>query len=151
MRAAVWTFVVALVIAIAALAYNFIQDAGTREKIRVVERTVDPCKRPKSEACQRRIRLVLKELVRRHPKVLKELGLKAPETVSQPRPKLYPGGGGADNPPSGGGPTGRVPAPRPGQPAPPPPNPPPEPDPKPLLDLEPPAVCVGDLVRINCD
>jgi hypothetical protein len=154
MKGAVWTFVIVLVLSAGALAYNFSEDNETRERVRVVERrvTVDPCKRPRSESCQRRIRLVLRELVRRHPKVLKELGLK-PRTVMVPQAPgaSAPEGGGSGSPPQGGGPIGRVP-PRGDDPPAPPKDPTPDPPPRPGVGLEAPVpvqVC-GDLVRVNC-
>jgi hypothetical protein len=151
----VWTFVVVLVLSAAALAYNFSRDADTRDRIKVVERrvTVDPCKKPRSVSCQRRIRLVLRELVRRHPKALRELGLTVrrglPSTAGSP---VSAGeGGGAGTPPSGGGPIGRVPSPG-GPPSPPTPSPG-QPDAPPqgvALDAPVPVRVCGDLLRVNC-
>jgi hypothetical protein len=151
LRGAVWTFVVALVVAAGALAYNFAEDNETRERVKVVERrvTVDPCKRPRSVSCQRRIRLVLRELVRRHPRVLRELGL-SPRTVTVPDGAS--GGGGAGTPPSGGGPIGRVP-PRGDDPPEPPTASPDLPDGPPrgvALEAPVPVQVCGDLLRVNC-
>jgi hypothetical protein len=155
----VWTFVIALVLAAAALAYNFSEDNKTRDRVRVVEReTVDPCKRPRSDSCQRRIALVLRELVKRHPKVLKELGLRPRPTKRGGSPSFdttpVPGGGGSDNPPKGGGPIGRVPPRRPNPPEPPSPpvTSPPAPDPPGGVGVKVPVpvqVC-GVVVRVNC-
>ena len=147
-----------IVVFVGAMTFSILRGESTRERVRVVERTVDPCDKPKSDACQRRIRLVLRELVRRHPKALRKpgdfLNLKLPETGDSGN---FAGGGGAGTSPPGGGPIGRVPSP--GSPpekhppnAPETPEPPP-PERKPLIDLDAPVpleTCVGDLLGLNC-
>jgi hypothetical protein len=154
LRGAVWTFVVVLVLAAGALAYNFARDDETRERVKVVERrvTVDPCKKPRSVSCQRRIRLVLRELVRRRPRVLRELGLTVRRDLSSTAgsPVSAGGGGGAGTPPQGGGPIGRVPSPG-GPPSPPTPRPPPGDPPQGVaIDAPVPVRVCGDLLRVNC-
>ena len=150
MRLAAWAVAAALLLLGGAVTFAILRGENTRS---IVKRTVDPCKRPESKPCQRRIRLVLRELVKRHPGELRKLGLRPRRDPTVPPNSSFdvvPRGGGPDNPPSGGGPTGRVPGPRPGRPAPPPTPTPRPPRPEPLLDVEPPSVCVGDLVRVNC-
>lgn len=151
----VYAVAVGVVLFAAALTFVVLRGEDTRDRVKVVERTVDPCKRPKSDACQRRIRLVLRELVRRHPGEFGGLSKResAPKVSESPPGSETFGGGGAGESPSGGGPIGRVPSP--GSP-PESENPEPpgtdSPDP-PLVDLDAPLVpkvCVGDLVGVNC-
>jgi hypothetical protein len=155
LRGAVWTFVVVLVLAAGALAYNFARDDETRERVKVVERrvTVDPCKKPRSVSCQRRIRLVLRELVRRRPDVLRKIGLEPRRDLTNlTESSVRPEGGGPDNPPSGGGPIGRVP-PRgddPPEPTAPSPDLPDGPPRGVALEAPVPVQVCGDLLRVNC-
>jgi hypothetical protein len=152
LKGAVWAFVVALVLSFAALTFVFLRGEDTRDRVRVVERTVDPCVKPQSRACQRRIRLVLKQLARRHPGELRRLGLVPRDAGS--KGVTAPVGGDAFGSPTGGGPVGRVPSPGGSPPESSSPEPPggSEPD-RPAVDLDAPLVpkvCVGDLLAVNC-
>ena len=158
MRIAAYAVAAALVLLGGVVAWTVVRGEDTRRDVNVIKRTVtvDPCQKPRSESCQRRIALVLKALVKRHPDVLKDLGLrpkfrKAPgSAVGGTSPPVEHGGGGADNSPQGNGPTGRVRGPRPSPPAPPTPEPPKPPAP---VDVDVPLpvdVCVDGLLHVNC-
>lgn len=152
MRLAAYGFAVALILLAGVLAWAVFRGEDTRADLRVVERTVDPCAKPRSEVCQRRIRLVLRELARTHPGELRRLGLRPRD--AGPAVGTAPGGGGFGTSPSGGGPVGRVPSPDSPDTKPPShPDTEPSPEPEPLIDLGTPVpldVCVGNLVGLNC-
>ena len=147
-------FTVAAVIVLFAglMTWTIVRGEDTRRDVRRVETTVDPCKRPESVSCQRRIRLVLRELVRRHPRALRKLGLGLRDAGSVTRSAVG-GGGAVSDSPSGGGPVGRVPPRRPPSPSPSPLGSPPSDPSEPVVNLDAPLVprvCVGDLLAVNC-
>lgn len=154
MKRAAFAFVAGLLALCVAVAVTFLRGEATRDRVEVVEKriVVDPCAKPKSKECQRRIRLVLRALVRRHPDVLSDLGLtprKGCKGCKSRAPVTAQGGGALS--PQGNGPIGRVRPPRPDPPSNPPNVEPPEP-PRPTLDLDAPLpvqVCT-DLLGVNC-
>lgn len=146
MTKAIWAFVITAVLLAGGLTFVVLRGEDTRQLVR---RTVDPCVHPKSDSCQRRIRLVLRELVRRHPGLLRKFDVRDRKVRGA---ASVPSGGDAFGSPTGGGPVGRVPSPGDSPPAEQPPSPPPS-SPDALLDLDAPVVprvCVGDLLAVNC-
>lgn len=146
MKFAAWAVTFALLLLGGAVAFAILRGEDTRDQVRTIRKTVDPCAKPRSVECQRRVRLVLKQLERRGK--LRELGL-----TKRTESSVRPGGGGATgSPQTGGGPVGRVP---PREDSPPAEQPdPPQPERRPAIDLRAPVVpletCVGDLLGVNC-
>lgn len=153
MKRAVWAFVVSLLVFASALVFVFARGEDTRRDVQRI--TVDPCGHPRSDACQRRIRLVLRELVRRHPGLLRRFDVRPRRSASRiGTTNVPPGGGGSLGAPTGGGPIGRVPSPgSPPADTTPPSHQAPEPPDEPAVSLDAPLVpkvCVGDLLGVNC-